>query len=146
MWCKVMIVFCIGLGLSTSCTTEKSCTTIGCTDQLSLTLTMADGSAPKFDVNLVVDGKAIACQAPTLGGSTRCGDGVLVASRGSGGDQEVLEIQGAPSSVTVSLAQGGATRLLGTFTPTYESLQPNGPGCEPTCRQSTIVQVVETWP
>jgi hypothetical protein len=166
MRCKVLTVLMgMGLGLSASCTTEKSCTTIGCTDRLSLILVRPDGSEPHFEISLVVDGKSIACPAPALGGSSKCDDGVFVSlsegqvcrqdetataatlrCTGNGRFQEVVEIQSPPTAVTVSLAQGGETKSLGTFSPTYQTMQPNGPGCEPVCRQAEITQVVDLWP
>jgi hypothetical protein len=153
------------LGLSAACTTEKSCTLIDCADRLSLILTRPDGNEPHFEINLVVDGKSIACPAPALGGSSRCDDGVFVSlsegqdcrqedtataatlrCTGNGRFREVVEIQRSPTAVTVNLSQGGEIKSLGTFSPTYQTMQPNGPGCEPICRQAEIAQVIDLWP
>jgi hypothetical protein len=166
MRCKVLAVLMgVGLGLSASCMTEKSCTTIGCADGLSLILTRADGSEPHFEVSLVIDGKTIVCPAPALGSSSKCDDGVFVTltegqdcrqaatttsatltCTGNGRFQEVVEIRRAPATLAVSLAQGGTTKPLGTLSPTYRTMQPNGPGCEPVCRQAEIAQVIDLWP
>lgn len=42
-----------------------------------------------------------------------------------------------PETVTVRII-GGADTATTSAEPTYTTLQPNGPGCPPTCRQATV--------
>ncbi len=49
-----------------------------------------------------------------------------------------LHLSGAPASVTVEIFRDESTIARETFTPTYQTVQPNGPGCEPTCTQAQV--------
>ena len=40
---------------------------------------------------------------------------------------------GAPQRVTISVLRGGQEIAASTFSPTYQILEPAGPGCEPLC-------------
>lgn len=51
--------------------------------------------------------------------------------------QESIQIVGTPSMVAVEQSVGGVVILQRSATPAYADNQPNGPGCEPTCRQAT---------
>jgi len=43
---------------------------------------------------------------------------------------------GSPASIKVEISRDGSPLGSGVFTPTYETVRPNGPGCEPECRGS----------
>ncbi|HEY3496371.1 MAG TPA: hypothetical protein VGK73_16840, partial [Polyangiaceae bacterium] len=45
---------------------------------------------------------------------------------------------GTPSSVDVALARGGDELIEETQALTYEESRPNGPECEPLCRQASV--------
>jgi hypothetical protein len=42
----------------------------------------------------------------------------------------------APAQVDVIVRRDGRQVASGSFAPAYTTSQPNGPGCEPTCRQA----------
>ncbi len=48
-----------------------------------------------------------------------------------------VHIEGEPAHVKMTIQQGGAVLHTGEFDPVYRTLQPNGPSCEPTCRQAS---------
>jgi hypothetical protein len=41
--------------------------------------------------------------------------------------------QSAPATVDVVVSRAGGQLAAGTFTPSYQTSQPNGPDCSPTC-------------
>lgn len=47
-----------------------------------------------------------------------------------------------PAQVTVRVT-GAEEEIAGQFAPEYETLQPNGPDCPPTCRTATVAVDVE---
>lgn len=49
-----------------------------------------------------------------------------------------LSIPGTPSSVTLDLKRDGVSLIARTYEPKYEESRPNGPQCEPLCRQGRI--------
>src|SRR5690606_6653103 len=46
--------------------------------------------------------------------------------------------QGAPTSVRVEIYHQDRAVAQQSFTPTYRTVQPNGPGCEPICEQASV--------
>lgn len=109
------------LGCSTA---DKACTLIGCNDGLSVTF---KGSPPEnFTLRLKADGQAdINVTCP--GGSTQftcLPDRVMINNY-------------TPTQVDVTYTAGDKT-LTRSFTPSYTSSEPNGPGCGPVCRQASV--------
>jgi hypothetical protein len=49
-----------------------------------------------------------------------------------------LQIPGTPSSVRVRIDRSGESLLDESWRPKYREFQPNGPGCEPICKQSSL--------
>lgn len=130
-----------------------ACTEIGCQDQVSLSVRRADGAPPGLAVSLDLDGRQVECAAPQAGASTACGTDVSLEVREllscteertqdarilrcvpTGKFEEVISIQGTPARVRVTV-QADGTLTERTFEPQYKTVQPNGPDCEPTCRQ-----------
>jgi hypothetical protein len=101
--------------------TGPACTLIGCSDGLAVAIRGLVGR--EYDVEVTdPDGE-------TLSGT--CVIHPEVACR--------IQFEGfAPERVIVRVA-GGTQEVSVTLEPAYEIFQPNGPDCEPTCRQSTIV-------
>lgn len=149
-----------GLALAAcACESSKTCTLIGCQDQLIVEISQSSGLAVLFSAHLDIDGRAVACPAPAKGESAACDTGVSIASRelqdctqtisgdqaretcvGTGYFTERIIILGAPKSVGISLMTGATVAAQTTLTPTYEVNQPNGPGCDPVCKQAAA-----TW-
>ncbi len=48
-----------------------------------------------------------------------------------------IGVQGIPASVQLEIARDGVTVLEQTLAPTYLDTRPNGPKCEPLCRQAS---------
>ena len=53
---------------------------------------------------------------------------------------QTIVVAGALADVSISLLSGTIIVAQQDFHPHYESNQPNGPGCDPICRQAS-----ETW-
>ena len=49
--------------------------------------------------------------------------------------EEVVTITGTPAAIRVTARMADTTVGERTFEPQYKTSQPNGPDCEPTCRQ-----------
>ena len=117
------------------------------------------GRAPTFDVGLEMDGKSVSCK---LGAGVavdpdapNCGDSVRVAVRDewncddanvgcipTGRQEEQIGIWGTPSMMTLTLS-GGAKTLSQSFVPKYVMSFPNGPECDPGCKNWQTVWFVE---
>ena len=55
---------------------------------------------------------------------------------------EKIAVLGTPSSIEVQQTVGGTVIFDQTVAPTYQTNQPNGPGCGPTCHQATAVWTI----
>ena len=142
----------------------KACTLIGCEDQFSATVTADATLVPSgtHTVNVVADGAAMTCTFPfppdpsNQGIVAQCSSGLTlfvqpatvcttVQTDASISQQcqpidgkfiESIWVSGTPSVVQVQQLVGGTVILDQTVSPTYQSNEPNGPGCGPTCRQA----------
>ena len=127
-------------------------------DGWSLTLREADGSAPAHTVELDAGGTRVVC--PVVSPDVRyatCSDSATiqlsdevvceehVSSNGdrsqvctpTGRFEEIVSVNGTPAEVVVALREAGTVTDERTFVPVYETTQPNGPDCSPTCRQAS---------
>jgi hypothetical protein len=102
---------------------QQACTMIGCEDGWSVELSGAAALPATYTIRVIVDGTVVASRACSP--AQPCGDRVFLA--GVTADQAELEITGGPAP------------LRWTVTPQYNTLQPNGPGCPPICRQARVV-------
>ncbi len=115
---------------------SHACTLVGCTDQLTVNIRRSVPS--RYQVNLTIDGQS--AQFTCDNGTPRGAVGVTVALCGPNS----FVIVGAPSTVHVILPCGvgpddaGVNDCGGDLKPTYIVAQPNGPDCEPTCKQATV--------
>lgn len=138
----------------TGCEQPRACTTRGCGDGASITVRRADGALPAVGVSLNVDGRVVECAAPPVGGSAACDTDVTIAARErvscteesdgqrrtltcvpTGEFEQVVSVRGTPASIRAVARTAGGVVVERTFTPQYRSVQPNGPDCEPVCRQ-----------
>jgi hypothetical protein len=102
---------------------QQACTRIGCEDGWSVELADAAAALPAtYTIRVIVDGAVVAATQCTP--ERQCGERVFMA--GVTAEQAELEIIGGP------------VPLRWTVTPEYNTLQPNGPGCPPTCRQARV--------
>jgi hypothetical protein len=135
---------------STSTPTGGGCTQIGCEDGLTIRVTPTDAwphGAYRFVVEhdgatTTCEGvlplppceqRAISCDAaePTIVESG-C---ALEPSAHAFGD---IVFGTSPPSVAVQVLLDDRSVGSGTWTPTYQTVQPNGPGCEPICTNAAV--------
>ncbi len=110
------VASCDGLGIT------RGCTLIGCEDGLRVHLV---GAVP------VPTPLTVTVTAP--GGAPQ-----TVQCTATGYCAEYVFFHGfMPESVTVEVHAGGVY-VTGTYRPVYHNYQPNGPHCDPTCRQATV--------
>lgn len=111
------------------------CTLIGCSDSVTVII---DGELPT-EYSLVL-------AAPGLNTVTvRCPSGEVEGAFPVGPDAcqagTFTFMDYAPDQLELTLRYGGTERSE-SFTPTYETLRPNGPDCPPACRVGQIVLAV----
>lgn len=119
-----LALFVVLLGVACdSASTQGACTQIGCLNGIRMEI---EGEIPvgtRFTLTPTDPGgvaRSITCDA-----ESPC--------------QSVIQVEDfTPESFTVS-ATGPDLDYEQTFAPDYETLQPNGPDCPPTCRVATIV-------
>lgn len=114
----------------------SSCTLLGCTDQL--TVKLGPPVVVPYGIHVTLDNVESVLLCDAHGAHAQSGSAVIVEC-----DATRFSIQGAPVKaeihVLTSAADGGHTDdINATFTPTYLTSQPNGPACQPTCRQATV--------
>jgi hypothetical protein len=140
---------------------SKACTTIGCSDQFSATLTRADGSFPagvhKLDVT--ADGVMLSCSFTFAGADVfaacpgglsvsvvtattcteiRMGDTVSLRCDPIPGQFiERLSVQGTPRALRIVQSVDEVALMDQTAAPTYQAARPNGADCEPVCQQAS---------
>ena len=127
-----------------------ACTEIGCQDGLLIRVTPTSGwPAGQYVITTQVDDATIVCTGtlplPACGtpGLTCDGEGVQVTESGCAlGPEEhafgdvMLATQ--PESVSLTIERDGTQVADGSWTPDYETVQPNGPECEPTCTFAAV--------
>lgn len=144
----------------------KACTLIGCGDQFTATVSAASGALPTgtHTVDVTADGAMLSCtfvfplETLPSGGTigVQCQNGLRVDVVSAtictttqsdaalmqrcdpvpGQLKEHITVSGTPASIRVEQSVGGTVILDESAMPTYQSSQPNGPGCEPICRQA----------
>jgi hypothetical protein len=100
----------------------QACTRIGCDDGWTVELVGAAALPATYTIRVLVDDAVVASVQCTP--TQPCGERVFVA--GVTAAEAELEIV------------GGEVPLRWTVTPEYNTLQPNGPNCPPTCRQARV--------
>lgn len=129
---------------------ERACTMIGCINGLHIALTKATPWLPgAYTFAFELDGKPVECkgalplQSCDAGPSLSCTPDALVQIGESGcalppaqqGFSDIT-IEGEPKQVTLKVLQDDKALISADVTPDYKTTQPNGPGCEPTCRNA----------
>ena len=147
---------------------SKACTLIGCHDQFSATVVASSAALPpgQHTVTVTTEAGALSCSfglplEMTAGGGTVspscplglrvdvapdtvCTETVTDAARILRCDpipgmlKEIITLSSTPSSVRVQQSVAGTTILDRSVTPTYKNNRPNGPECEPLCRQAGV--------
>lgn len=149
LWSALLLV-----GATAACERSQACTLIGCQDQASINIRKVNGLAPEATLSLELDGRLVECPAPAAGSSATCDADVTVEARErvscteeardgarvltcvpTGAFEEVVTIRGTPAAVRVTARSADGFVAERTFQPTYQTSRPNGPDCEPACRQ-----------
>jgi len=128
-----------------------ACTDIGCVDGLHVTLAPSGGLWTKghytFEITTPLGtttcegalplpaceaGRALSCSGPPVSiGESGCAlppDQHGFAS---------IDLASGPADVTIVIRKDGAELVRKSITPGYRVTSPNGPDCEPTCRQAS---------
>jgi hypothetical protein len=149
---------------------EMVCSDVGCEDQFSASVTMDATQIPAgtHTIDVMADGAAMSCTFsfppdPSTGGiAAQCPSGLTVLvqpatvctttqSRTAASQQcqpidgkftESIWVSGTPKMVQVQQLVGGTAILDQTVSPTYQTNEPNGPGCGPICQQASAAWTI----
>ncbi|MBE7485667.1 MAG: hypothetical protein HS104_37565 [Polyangiaceae bacterium] len=130
----------------------KVCTEMGCQSGLDIELVRPTGWPPgSYRITLRVDGKSASCEGklplePCERGPTfHCNDASLsIAESGCALAADQHAIGGLTSTVTEAskaslvIEHQGALQATAQLTPAFQTVQPNGPGCEPVCQSASM--------
>lgn len=130
---------------------QQICTEIGCENGLKLAVKKATPWLPgNYVFSFDIDGKAVECrgalplQSCDAGPSLSCTPDAVVQIGESGcalpaaqhGFSDIT-VRGEPQAVKLKLLLDDKPLNAADVTPNYVTTQPNGAGCEPTCRNAT---------
>ena len=126
-----------------------SCTEIGCYSYFRANFTKSSGWADgRWEISLRTGGTTVgSCEidlpAPSASGRGDCSGDLLLRLRPDGQAIESATSQrdfsdNTPSEFTVRLERDGQQVAQQTFSPEFDRLQPNGPGCSPVCHQAEV--------
>lgn len=126
------------------------CTEIGCQDGLLVQVTPSSGwPAGQYTYAIELDDQTITCTGtlplPACGspGMTCDAEGVQITESGCALPPEEqafgdVNVPTQPTAVSITIQHDGTEVASGSWTPEYETLQPNGPECEPTCSFASV--------
>lgn len=128
---------------------QMACTQIACMDGLTIDVPLEYQWQPgSYVFDFTLDGKPVRCSGSLPLKSceqhslTCSAEGVMIMESGcalpDGHGFGMISIGSGPASAALSITHNGKTIAQGSWKPTYQSAQPNGQQCEPTCRQATV--------
>jgi len=131
-----------GAAVGVSGCSSKHCTTRGCYDGFSATVGPGEiGSLPigTHRLEVIADGVSLTCtfQIPSGTAATTCSTGLSVLFAPAGQGVETITVAGTPGQVHAWQYVDDAAILDAAAAPSYEESRPNGPECEPVCRQAS---------
>ena len=138
---------CGGAGGASS-TGPEACTEIGCASGVTLDFSAPLRATGKYTVRVDADGQQTTCEAtlPFAGCASEpaCSSpDVLLGQSGCALPASEHSLTGlqlptkTPSKVTVTIERDGQPVATQTFDLTYTTSRPNGPDCEPVCKQAS---------
>lgn len=83
-------------------------------------------------------GRALACTGAALARITESGCALAATAQGFSS----IELDSGPAHLTVLIEHDGRVIGSASLAPMYLTLRPNGPACEPVCRQARATIVV----
>jgi hypothetical protein len=135
-----------GGGLDSLADGAITCTLIGCVDQFSATVTVDTNMVPAgmHVLTVTFDGAATSCpfnlppRTDPVNDPCAAAFSLMVPGTSTDGKfTEKIVVPGAPTSIEVRQTLDGTVVLDQTISPAYQTNQPNGPGCGPTCHQAS---------
>lgn len=141
---------------------SKACPLVGCDNAFSAQISVSVSGVPAgtHTVTVTVDGVTTSCSfqfppdAATLARGVTCSGSAYVGltaaqtCQSAGGSEtcqpvpgqyvESVTVFGTPQSIQVQQTVGGTVVLDEDLTPSYQSYQPNGPDCPPTCQEASV--------
>lgn len=128
----------------------RACTEIGCMNGLRIELKKAGAWAPgAYTFAFTLDGAAVNCSGALplkpceAGPSLTCdvADRVAIGESGcalpaDGHGFADVQVTGEPKEVKLTISRDGQAVASAELRPTYTESRPNGPGCEPVCRNA----------
>lgn len=136
------------LTFATAMAVPRECTQIGCESGVFIDLQKPDRWAPgTYVFHFILDGRDVKCEAelplPACGtNAIRCDhDGVSIMEVGCALPRSAqgfgrIKIEGFPAKLAAEVIRNEKRIGLLRSRPTYSDARPNGPGCEPLCRQA----------
>ena len=124
-------------------TTARACTKIGCSDAFTVRLKGRPFDPKGWKVEAEVDGKVATCAFDWSATSTTatCSEGLRMAFHEpplEDGATAIVTLDGAPSRIGFTVKRNNKpVEPQRFYDPTYETVEPNGAGCPPSCRQAT---------
>jgi hypothetical protein len=132
----------------------KACTEIGCRSGFTIPIVWDNALSPaKYKVELTVDGKKGQCEVRwpykscTEAAAVSCSGDVafrLVTAckanepPATGMVLGPIELDNTPEKVSLKIWRDKIMTYQRELTPTYKESRPNGPGCEPLCKQASV--------
>jgi hypothetical protein len=115
----------------------SSCTEIGCLEAATVNFSRPLSQSGTYTVEVGADGTHLKCTItlPSRRPST-CSDQRAYVFVDSAGALTGVSVDGHLESLTVTVLRDGRQVADGTFQPSYEGIELNGPGCG-TCAQAT---------
>ena len=131
---------------------SQTCTLIGCADSLQVWLTGATAKSGLYQIEIVADGVPTSCQIMvphTCGTQATCSGGpsnwrLTLSPCGPGQPQRVdgfVFYKDAPASLDFIVRRDDVIVGGASAQPIYGESRPNGPDCDPVCRQAPDIQV-----
>jgi hypothetical protein len=143
---------------SSACVWNQACTLAGCIDQASLSLRENDGSFAPLVLEVGIDERIVHCHTEIVGAGvcddakvslsaqervdcvdTRSKDAVSQSCTPNGTFEHALLIEGSPTRITLKVTRSDGTTEQREFKPEYELERPNGPDCDPVCKNAAVV-------
>lgn len=130
---------------------DLACTEIGCFDGYSIGLVAADRFPDGvYDITLTTDGTTDACRFEVADGRL-LDDETCNAAYAVGASVPTPEAVGITyamitSEIEIVVSRDGTEIERLVTTPVYQTVQPNGPDCSPTCRVATTTIEIDSPP
>jgi hypothetical protein len=127
----------------------QACTKMACMDGLTIDVPLEYQWKPgKYVFDFTLNGKPVHCTGslPLKScdqHSLNCtAEGIIITESGcalpDGHGFGMISIGSSPASVSLKITHNGQAIAQGNWKPVYQFAQPNGPQCEPICRQASV--------